>query len=71
MTMTATDRWMRSNCRRGETSGCGADICFSCDVNEQTSGEAGQKARKREFASGQVKDLFIRLIRRVGGIAAF
>ena len=28
-----------------------AGICFSCNINEQTSDEVGQRARQREFAS--------------------
>lgn len=42
------------NERKGKISGCGADIYFSCAINEQTACEAGNKARKRGFASERV-----------------
>lgn len=39
------------NERKRKTSICEADICFSALVNEQTACEAGDRARKRGFAS--------------------
>ena len=56
--MTAMGLWMRCSSRKRKTSGCGADICFSCGANEQTSDAIGQKARQRGFASGHTDIIY-------------
>lgn len=40
--------------RRGNTSGCEAEICFFRAINGQTACEAGGRVRKRGFASERV-----------------
>lgn len=55
MTMTATGLWMRCSNRKRKTSGCEADICFSCATHEQMFGETEQKVLKARICESKSK----------------